>query len=100
MTRTGDFKEAVTMRSYQASSASNFAANPRLNRASNPPDVASGFSTAVALAEVVSRTGSLRWALRNRAQKSGTTVTATKYDANSASTTASASAENRNRLTP
>src|SRR5437660_12006326 len=35
-----------------------------------------------------------------RAQNSGTTVIATKYDANSASTTASASAENRNRLTP
>ena len=35
-----------------------------------------------------------------RAQKSGTTVIATKYDANRASTTASASAENRKRLTP
>src|SRR5262245_5907044 len=35
-----------------------------------------------------------------RAQKSGTTEHATKYDATSDSTTASASAEKRNRLTP
>src|SRR5215831_4876744 len=34
------------------------------------------------------------------AQNSGTTVSATTYDATSASTTASASAENRNLLTP
>src|SRR5689334_25394481 len=36
----------------------------------------------------------------NFAQNSGTTVQATKYDATSDSTTASASAENRKRLTP
>ena len=35
-----------------------------------------------------------------RAQKSGTTVIATAYEAKSESTTASASAENRNLLTP
>ena len=39
-------------------------------------------------------------ALISFAQNSGTTVSATKYDANSASTTARASAENRKRLTP
>src|SRR5262245_23692223 len=36
----------------------------------------------------------------NAAQNNGTTEHATKYDATSDSTTASASAENRNRLTP
>src|SRR5215471_12994373 len=35
-----------------------------------------------------------------RAQNSGTTVIATTYEANSARTTAAASAENKNRLTP
>src|SRR5262249_32880661 len=38
--------------------------------------------------------------LRKRAQNSGTTVIATRYDAKSEETTASASAENRKRLTP
>ncbi len=44
----------------------------------------------------------LAWwgALISFAQKSGTTVSATKYDAKSDKTTANASAENRNRLTP
>ncbi len=36
----------------------------------------------------------------NLAQNKGTTVIATKYDANSDSTTDNASAVNRNRLTP
>jgi hypothetical protein len=35
-----------------------------------------------------------------RAQNSGTTVNATRYEANSEMTTARANAENRNRLTP
>ena len=39
-------------------------------------------------------------ALISLAQNSGTTVIATKYEANSDSTTARASAVNRNRLTP
>ncbi len=37
---------------------------------------------------------------KNRAQNRGITVIATKYDANSEITTASANAENRNLLTP
>ena len=42
----------------------------------------------------------MRGALMNRAQKSGTTVMATANEAKSESATASASAENRNLLTP
>ena len=76
---------------------SNLTENAALNRSIQ----LSGGGAAAGASPAASSTGGA-WcgALISFAQNSGTTVIATKYDANSASTTASASAENRNRLTP
>jgi hypothetical protein len=92
----GHRSASLTDRSYRSSSLLNFALNRAVNRTPHEACASRTVpSSGVAPGPLWECTP-----FRNRAQKSGMTVIATKYEAKSEMTTARASAENRNLLTP